>query len=39
MPRTEFHKNRARHDGLKPICRSCANEQTVRLRTTGHSAK
>lgn len=26
FPRSEFHKNAARHDGLKPHCRSCASK-------------
>ena len=32
FPRTEFQKNKARHDGLKPICRKCATIQTRNLR-------
>jgi len=37
--RSNFHKNKSSHDGLKSICKSCAIKQTLRLRTTGHASK
>ncbi len=39
LPRSEFNRNRSKHDGLSDTCRECDSARVRRYRATGTSAR